>query len=46
MCCSSTTPAESTWLNENIPTSHQFVGQFRELAALVKAHHCEKLLNC
>jgi hypothetical protein len=30
MCFSNTIPGESTLgLNENIPTSHQFVGQFR-----------------
>jgi hypothetical protein len=35
-------------LNENIPTSHQFVGQFRELAAprWREAQHSEKPLDC
>jgi hypothetical protein len=42
MCFSSTISEESKWgSNQNIPTSHQFVGQFRELAALrgSEAHH-------
>jgi len=35
-----------TWgLNENIPTSHQLAGQFRQFAAPFKAHHGKKLLN-
>jgi hypothetical protein len=47
MCSSSTTSGEQTWgLNVNILTSHQFVGQFRQSAALFKAHHRKKLLDC